>query len=105
MILWNRFDIYLRQLFFHKILQSNTNNIFLSRRESNYSVNFILVIKKTWEDFLEEFNFFLFLFFLYLSQSVDDDDRNNDDDHYDSNDDNSNNNMIIIKNYIDHLRE
>lgn len=54
---------------------------------------------------MEEFNFSLFLFFLYLSQSVDDDDRNNDDDHYDNNDDNSNNNMIIIKNCIDHLSE
>ena len=54
---------------------------------------------------MEEFHFSLFLFFLYLSQSVDDDDRNNDDDHYDNNDDNSNNNMIIIKNCIDHLSE
>ena len=54
---------------------------------------------------MDEFNFSLFLFFLYLSQSVDDDDRNNDDDHYDNNDDNSNNNMIIIKNCIDHLSE
>lgn len=53
---------------------------------------------------MEEFNFSLFLFFLYLSQSVDDDDRNNDDDHYDNNDDNSNNNyhhFIITATYIE----
>lgn len=54
---------------------------------------------------MEEFNFSLFLFFLYLSQSVDDDDRNNDDDNDDNNDDNSNNNMIIIKICINHTSE